>query len=98
MAKARINAHLDQAAETEKRRIAGEIHDELGGTLAAIRIALTQLEKQQTSADAKRRCQEISALAHHAQQAARRIATSIHPEGDSLLLTAADNRGEVPPL
>ncbi|MBF0158644.1 MAG: AAA family ATPase [Magnetococcales bacterium] len=75
----RLGNHLDQAAETEKKRIAGEVHDELGGTLAAIRIALTQLEKYQTSPDTKQRCREIAELAHSAQQTVRRIATSLRP-------------------
>lgn len=38
-----LSAHLQSVSETEKARLAREIHDELGGTLAALRLTLGQL-------------------------------------------------------
>src|SRR5487761_2112022 len=41
----RLSAHVETVKEHERSRIAREIHDELGGTLTAIKIMLLRLGK-----------------------------------------------------
>jgi two-component system sensor histidine kinase UhpB len=43
---AELTAHIEQAKEQERTRIAREIHDDLGGNLTAIKMALTMLARR----------------------------------------------------
>jgi signal transduction histidine kinase len=41
-----LSGHLETAREAERTRIAGEIHDELGSILTALKMDLSWLNKQ----------------------------------------------------
>ena len=43
---AELTAHIEQVKEQERTRIAREIHDELGGNLTAIKMALAMLQRR----------------------------------------------------
>ena len=43
---AELNAHVEQVKEQERTRIAREIHDDLGGNLTAIKMALAMLARR----------------------------------------------------
>lgn len=78
--------HAQLLLASANQAIAREIHDEFGCNLAAIRIALSLLERQQTTVDARQRCQEIVALVNHTQHMVQRIVMSLPP-------TTLDYRG-----
>lgn len=75
-----LGAHLDQSSETEKRKIAGEIHDELGSTLTAAKISLFMLEKRQREEEDRARCREISGMVDNALITMKRISHSLRPD------------------
>ncbi|MBF0460681.1 MAG: sensor histidine kinase [Magnetococcales bacterium] len=75
-----LGAHLDQASEAEKRRLAGEVHDELGGTLTAAKISLSILRKRLREEANQQRCQEIYQLTDQALRSVRHISHSLRPD------------------
>lgn len=76
-----LAAHQDNLLERERRRIAQEIHDELGGSLTGIRACLATVmqrcSKAQTEPDPL--LADASALAIEAMQSAHRIAMDLRP-------------------
>lgn len=48
---AELSAHIDRVKEQERARISREIHDELGGNLTAIKMALALLAKRLPASD-----------------------------------------------
>ncbi|MEO5333433.1 MAG: AAA family ATPase [Magnetococcus sp. YQC-5] len=75
-----LGCHLDQVSEAEKRRLAGEVHDELGSTLTAAKISISLLGKRQQDEADKKRCQEIYQLTDQALRSVRRISHSLRPD------------------
>ena len=75
-----LGAHLDRASETEKRRLAGEVHDELGNTLTTAKISLFMLGKRQRDEADRQRCQEIYQLTDQALRSVRRISHALRPD------------------
>ncbi len=77
----RLSAHIQSAKEHERTRIAREIHDELGGTLTAIKIGLMRLGHD-LAPGADKALQLLSsteALVNSALDTARRISTDLRP-------------------
>jgi hypothetical protein len=77
---ARLTAHLASVREEEGRRIAGEVHDELGGTLTILKLGLAMLKETPPDPDALP--SRVEALIEHtdgAIQSVRRIAASLRP-------------------
>lgn len=87
----RLSGNLIQVREEERRRIARELHDELGQRLAAIRMLISPLATTPTG------CEELHARIEEAEQmvdelvkAVRRIASDLRPAMlDDLGLAAA---------
>ncbi|MBI5910512.1 MAG: response regulator [Betaproteobacteria bacterium] len=77
----RLSAHVETVKEQERSRIAREIHDELGGTLTAIKIMLMRLGKgvAPEEKEALQRLRSTEALVDTAMEATRRIATELRP-------------------
>ena len=77
----RLSAHVETAKEQERSRIAREIHDDLGGTLTAIKIMLMRLEKglAPDAQEATQRLRSTEALLDTAMDITRRIATELRP-------------------
>lgn len=79
----RLSAHVDRIKEQERAFIAREIHDDLGGTLTAIKIALVRLGKdigaEGRSDAALQRLLGAEELVDSAMDSTRRIATALRP-------------------
>jgi len=71
-------AHLDSVVEEERASIAREIHDDIGGTLTALRFDLSWIERNGDARSATRARHAIETLAH-AMQAAQRIQRNLRP-------------------
>lgn len=88
-----LSAHIQTVREEEKARIAREIHDDLGGTLTALKMDLHWLARALPAGKAMAPLQErtgtMSALLDAAVEATRRIITELRPSIlDSLGLLA----------
>lgn len=72
-----LSSHLQQAIDDERTAIAREIHDEIGGSLTALRFDLTWIERQcpQTA----ERTREALATLAAAQQAGQRLVRMLRP-------------------
>lgn len=87
-----LSSHLQRAREEEKARIAREIHDELGGTLTALKMDIFWLTRKlpQNLAPLLSKTDTMSALVDSAVQTTRRICTELRPTIlDDLGLVAA---------
>jgi len=78
---ARLSAHVDTVKEYERARIAREIHDDLGGTLTAIKIMLLRLSQgiAPDAAQMQHRLQSTESLVDSAMDVTRRIASELRP-------------------
>ena len=77
---AELSAHVQSAKEKERTRIAREIHDDLGGNLTAIKMALA-LMKKRLPADAAlhERADYVDALVDRTIDAIHRISVDLRP-------------------
>lgn len=76
-----LTRHLESRIEEERKRIAREIHDELGQTLTVARLDLTQLYQQldQTEANLSGRISRIIGYLEDASDIARSISENLRP-------------------
>ncbi len=75
--------HLEAMRETERKRIAREIHDELGSLLVALKMDLNWLERRVGDATQREplaaKCQRMGSLVDTAVDAVGRIITDLRP-------------------
>lgn len=91
----RFSKSILSAQEAERRRVAGEVHDGLAQSLAALRVALGQIARDMPPDDATRRARIEEAIASVGalMEDARRIAHNLTPTIlEDLGLTAAIER------
>ena len=76
-----LSSHLQFAKEQERTRIARELHDDLGGTLTAIKINLLRLLGGQPAerADLVQKIGSTSSLLDHAMDTVRNVSQSLRP-------------------
>ncbi|MFA6016190.1 MAG: PAS domain S-box protein [Gallionellaceae bacterium] len=78
-----FSAHLQTVREEEKASVAREIHDDLGGTLAALKMdahwLARKLEKNNEMAPLQERAEAMYALLDTAVSAMRRIISDLRP-------------------
>jgi PAS domain S-box-containing protein len=90
----KLTAHIQSAREEEKTRIAREIHDDLGGTLTALKmdaywLAGQLVEREQTE-PLRERVESMTQLIDNAVGVTRRVISDLHPTIlDDLGLVAA---------
>jgi PAS domain S-box-containing protein len=87
-----LTTHLQERQEEERRRIAREIHDELGQALTVLKIDLAWLATRFGATEPlyQQRFRDMSGLVDTLVTAVRRISTALRPEIlDDLGLTAA---------
>ncbi len=88
---AELTAHIERVKEQERTRIAREIHDDLGGNLTAIKMALTMLT-QRLPADQPQlieRAEYVDALVDRTIDAVHRISLDLRPSMLDFGLVAA---------
>jgi PAS domain S-box-containing protein len=91
---AELSARLLQVQDTERRRIARELHDGVGQTLAAINMNISQVSRAQTnmSPATAQRMLDISKLVQQVSTEIRTVSYLLHPPLlDELGLAAALN-------
>ena len=78
---AELTAHIEQAKEQERARIAREIHDDLGGNLTAIKMALAMLARRLPPGDAQLldKANYVDCLVDRTIDAVHRISLDLRP-------------------
>ena len=71
--------YLQQAIERERASIAREIHDDIGGSLAATNLDLAWISRHTQDAGVLKHLQSASEMLHHAIGASQRIMMSLRP-------------------
>ena len=90
----KLTAHIQSAREEEKTRIAREIHDDLGGTLTALKMdaywLAGQLSENEQTEPLLERVESMTQLIDNAVGVTRRVISDLHPTIlDDLGLVAA---------
>ena len=87
---AELTAHIEKVKEQERTRIAREIHDELGGNLSAIKMALAMLAARlPEDAALQEKAGYVDALVDRTIDAVHRISVDLRPALLDLGLVAA---------
>ncbi len=78
---AELTAHMDNVKEQERTRIAREIHDDLGGNLTAIKMALAILSRRlpPESSQLQAKAAYVDALVDRTIEAVHRISLDLRP-------------------
>ena len=78
---AELSAHIQQVKEQERMRIAREVHDDLGGNLTAIKMALTLVKRRISKEDTALidKVNYIDILADRTIESVHRIAGDLRP-------------------
>lgn len=71
--------HLQTTIESERASIAREIHDDIGGALAAVKLDLAWLARHTDAEKAKEHIQTASEMLQHALGASQRIMLNLRP-------------------
>jgi len=74
-----LTQHLERAKEEERRAIAQEIHDDIGGALTALKFELVRLARALPSDNARPQVDAMSQLLESAVVASHRIQHSLRP-------------------
>jgi signal transduction histidine kinase len=75
----RLSSKLMQAQEDERRRIARELHDEVGQALSAIKLELAVAERQPLSERSKAPLAEARGITERTLQSVRDMSQLLHP-------------------
>ncbi|MDR0933471.1 MAG: histidine kinase, partial [Burkholderiaceae bacterium] len=78
---AELSAHVEEVKEHERTQISREIHDDLGGNLTAIKMALALLAKRlpRNKPELAEKAQYVDQLVDRTIEAAHRIASNMRP-------------------
>jgi two-component system sensor histidine kinase UhpB len=78
---AELTAHIEKVKEQERERIAREIHDDLGGNLTAIKMALAMLAARlpQDDASLQQKAAYVDALVDRTIDAVHRLTLDLRP-------------------
>ena len=76
---AELTEHLQASIERERADIAREIHDDIGGSLAAVRLDLAWLDRHTSGAEARSHIQAAQGMVDHALGASQRIMRHLRP-------------------
>lgn len=74
-----LSANLVEAREEERRRIARELHDELGQRLTALKLELATLDRADTARSRTERTQAMIEMVDDTVAATRRISMNLRP-------------------
>ncbi len=73
------NSHIIQTQETERQRLAADLHDDLGGTLATIRRRLSDIRQRLRDPEAAHEMDALEPLIQKSGHDLRRIAHNLMP-------------------
>ncbi|MDL2283806.1 histidine kinase [Oxalobacter sp. OttesenSCG-928-P03] len=78
---AELSAHVEEVKEQERTQISREIHDDLGGNLTAIKMALALLAKRlpKNRPELSEKAEYVDQLVDRTIEAAHRIASNMRP-------------------
>ena len=76
---AALTEHLQASIEQERASISREIHDDIGGALAAIRFDLSWVERHTTDTATLSHLQSATDMLQHAVEASQRIMRNLRP-------------------
>lgn len=76
---ARFAEHLQSSIEQERAAIAREIHDDIGGSLAAIQFDLSWIGRHHADGDTQAHVQAATTMLQHAVGASQRIMMNLRP-------------------
>jgi two-component system sensor histidine kinase UhpB len=78
---AELSAHVEAVKEKERARIVREVHDDLGGNLTAIKMALALLTRRLPDADGdlREKAAYVDSLVDRTIEAAHRISVDLRP-------------------
>lgn len=76
---ARFAEHLQMSIEQERAAIAREIHDDIGGSLAAIQFDLSWIGRHHADPDTQAHVQAATTMLQHAVGASQRIMMNLRP-------------------
>ncbi len=76
---AQFAQHLQTAIENERAAIAREIHDDIGGSLAAVRLDLAWIARHSEAADMREHVSTANDMLQHAIGASQRIMMNLRP-------------------
>lgn len=76
---ARFAEHLQMSIERERAAIAREIHDDIGGSLAAIQFDLSWIARHHPDAETQAHVQAAQSMLQHALGASQRIMMNLRP-------------------
>ena len=76
---AEFNEHLQSTMELERAAIAREIHDDIGGSLAAVQLDLGWLSRHSTEENHKAHIESAREMLQHALGASQRIMMDLRP-------------------
>ena len=71
--------HLQSAIENERASIAREIHDDIGGSLAAVKLDLSWIARHTSAADVQEHLSTADDMLQHAIGASQRIMMNLRP-------------------
>jgi two-component system, NarL family, sensor histidine kinase UhpB len=74
-----LTEHLQASIERERAEIAREIHDDIGGSLAAVKLDLAWIGRRTSDAEARSHVDAALAMAEHALGASQRIMRNLRP-------------------
>ncbi|OBV40590.1 sensor histidine kinase [Janthinobacterium psychrotolerans] len=88
---AELTAHIDKVKEQERTRLARELHDDLGGNLTAIKMALAMLARRLPEGDVllQEKAAYVDDLVDRSIDAVHRISLDLRPSMLDLGLVAA---------
>lgn len=76
---AELTEHLQQSIEQERAAIAREIHDDIGGSLAAVKFDLAWIVRHADDKEMQRHAQAGVDMLRHAMDASQRIMMNLRP-------------------
>lgn len=77
---AEFAGHLQAAIESERATIAREVHDDIGGSLAAVNLDLAWVARRIEDTDIQQHLQSANEMLQHAIGASQRIMMNLQPE------------------
>lgn len=78
-ARRKLSARMLKIQDEERRRIARELHDSMGQTLAALKMTVSPLSNAALGMPASKRFEEVNALIDEAIRQTRTVAHLLHP-------------------